>query len=131
MNRFCHKCGKKLEETEKYCPECGTAITIKKLTKNTSEKKNTEESWWLRLAKVIYIVLYLPLLAVIPITWSINAPSCNYTGTYCSGSYVSAFWYSLLVLAIYAVIVRLIKISFLYIAVGQSPEWGKELAKPF
>jgi len=44
---------------------------------------------------------------------------------------MAAFWYSLLALAIYVVIARLIKIAFLYIALGQSPEWEKQFTKPF
>lgn len=131
MNHFCHKCGKKLEEAEKYCAECGTVVLVEKPAKNNFAKKNADEQWWLRLAKVIYVILYLPLLAVIPIVWSINALSCNYYGTSCSGSYMAAFWYSLLALVIYVVIVRLIKIAFLYIALGQKPKWEKEFTKAF
>ena len=131
MNHFCHKCGKKLGETETYCAECGTAVVVEKPVSDTPNKKNADERWWLRLAKVIYVILYLPLLAVIPIVWSINAPSCNYYGTNCSGSYMAAFWYSLLALAIYVVVARLIKIAFLYIALGQKPEWEKEFTKIF
>lgn len=134
MNHFCHKCGKKLEDTERYCAECGTSVVIEKPIKDTSAQKNVNEKWWFRFAKVVYIILYLPLLAVIPIVWSIN--SSEYVGYGINGSVYNdtpakAFLYSLLALAIYVVIARLIKITFLYITFGQKPEWQKEFSKPF
>lgn len=131
MNHFCHKCGKKLGEAEKYCAECGAVVVIEKPVKNTPTNKNTDEHWWLRLAKVIYVILYLPLLLIIPLVWSENAPYYSSYSQQYYGSYVEAFWYSLLTLVIYAVIVRFIKIAFLYIALGQKPEWRKEFTRIF
>jgi len=46
-------------------------------------------------------------------------------------TFVEAFWYSLLTLIIYVAIVRLIKIAFIYIVLGQKPEWEKEFARVF
>lgn len=98
------------------------------------KKNTTNEKWWLRLSKVAYILLYIPLLAVIPTVWSEN--SSEYIGYSIDGRTYNntpgkAFLYSLLALVIYLVVVRLIKLAFLYITFGQKPEWKKEFTKPF
>jgi ABC-type spermidine/putrescine transport system permease subunit II len=131
MNYFCHKCGKKLEEAEKYCSECGTVVIAENPTNNILTEKNRGEQWWLRLAKVIYVILYLPLLLIIPLVWSENTPYYSSYSQKYYGSYMEAFWYSLLTLIIYVVIVRLIKIAFLYIALGHKRKWGVEFTKFF
>ena len=40
---FCKKCGKELDETVRFCPQCGTPVSEKDVP---SEKKN--ENFWLR-----------------------------------------------------------------------------------
>lgn len=130
MNHFCHKCGKKLDEEEKFCSECGTSV-FEEPTKIISHNEKADEKWWLRLAKVAYIILHLPLLLLIPLVWSENMPYYSSYSNQYYGSYAEAFWYSLLTLVIYIVIARLIKIAFIYIALGQKPKWGAEFTKFF
>lgn len=132
MNLFCHKCGKKLAEDERYCSGCGTNVFQESSVNTDSpDRLNTDGRWWLRLAKVFYIVLYLPLLLVIPLVWSSNAPYYSSYSHQYYGSYTEAFWYSLLTLTIYVLIIRLIKIAFLYIAMGEKPKWQNEFTKFF
>jgi len=130
---FCKKCGNDIKTDGKFCIKCGAPL----------EKGNTEirqpeltfnDKWWHRLLRVLYIIAYLPLLGIIPLVWSINAPQYDgyYTdGSATTGSYGAAFWYSLLVLVICLVVLRLIKIAVLYIAFGQRPGWKKEFKKFF
>tara|TARA_B100000745_G_scaffold296660_1_gene242426 strand:- start:7615 stop:7998 length:384 start_codon:yes stop_codon:yes gene_type:complete len=126
---FCENCGNKLKEGHKFCTKCGHS--------NAPDEKEgksfvlSDEKWWYRLAKVVYVLLYAPLLILIPLVWSENAPRySSYFDEY-YGSYGEAFWYSVLTLVIYIVVVRLIKITFLYITLAQKPKWKKEFKKLF
>ncbi len=121
---FCEKCGNKLKENHKFCTECGHLNLDKQEFKKTSSNI-LEQKWWFRLAKVLYIFLYIPLPFVIIEVWSDNTPSHYYY----DDSYSEAFWYSLLTLVVWVVILRLIKITFLYIAFGKKPQWKKEFKK--
>ncbi len=132
---FCEHCGNKLDISYKFCTKCGQLV-FSAQTKTTAIKQpalTLNDKWWYRLLKVIYILLYVPLLGIIPLVWSENSSSYNYfsrpyTVTDTSGS---AFWYCLLTLVIYIIIARLIKISVLYISIGRKPEWKKEFKKLF
>src|SRR3989344_632800 len=113
---FCEHCGNKIQDGYKFCTKCGNSTTSN-LSKNfsTSSKLTHNETWWIRLLKVLYIIIHLPLLLIIPLVWSANTESCYYS---CSGSTGQAFWYSLLTLVIYIVIIRLIKLATMYIAMS-------------
>ena len=131
---FCENCGSKIDSSHKFCIKCGRSIsadTKKTSTPNLTPQK--EDKWWHRLSRVFYIVLYLPLLLIVPLVWSENTPSSYYSyyskETTYSGSYGEAFWYSLITLIIYLVVVRLIKITFQYIVSAKRPEWGKEFKR--
>ena len=102
-----------------------------KLIRNQDKQSDLDQRWWLRLARVTYIALHIPLLIIALFVWEINAPSCNIYGTRCSGSYEEVFWYLTLSFAIYITIMRLIKISFLYISLSQKPQWKDEFKKLF
>lgn len=126
---FCTNCGSKNENDSKFCIKCGNLITLDQeetLIKRPQDTLN--ENWWIRLLKVLYIFIHIPLLIIIPVVWNTNTESCYYT---CSGSTGEAFWYSLLTLVIYMVIVRLIKLATIYIAMGRKPRWKKEFKKFF
>ena len=131
---FCEKCGNKLKENHKFCTECGHSNLDKQESKQTPSNI-LEQKWWFRLAKVFYIFLYMPLPFVIIGVWSENDPYSYYSSYsnqyYSHGSYSEAFWYSLLTLVVWVVILRLIKITFLYIAFGKKPQWKKEFKKIF
>jgi hypothetical protein len=92
------------------------------------------KSWWHRLLKVLYVIAYLPLIGLVIGVWLSNTPYCTtyqYSSNYCRGSYGEAFWYSVLSLAIYIVILRLIKIAILFIAIGRKPLWKEQLKSFF
>ncbi len=131
---FCEKCGKKLKENHKFCTECGHSNLDKQKSKQTTSSI-LEQKWWFRLAKVFYIFLYIPLPFVMIGVWSENNPYSYYSSYsnqyYNHGSYGEAFWYSLLTFIVWVTILRLIKITFLYIALGGKPQWKKEFKKLF
>ncbi len=117
---FCEHCGNKLIDSHKFCTKCGRSTIGEGAINNaTISNSSPDPKWWLRLLKVIYILLYFPLIFVLPLTWDAN----SYMGI------SQAYWYSLLVLVIYLLIMKLIRIAFLYIALAQKPRWGKEIKK--
>lgn len=133
---FCENCGNKMQEGHKFCTKCGhsnmtssTAPIIKQTIPLA-----TNEKWWHRLLRVVYIFLYLQILWIVPVVWSSN--SSSYSGYY-GGTYHyedtpgAAFWYSVLAIVIFVVVLRLIKLTVLYVAKGQKPEWHKEFRKLF
>lgn len=133
---FCEKCGNKIEESSKFCEKCGNKIIpeIKKIT-NQAMKPDFENKWWFRFMKVAYTILYIILVPIILIVWNVNATKYNYNYYTHSSSYTStigdAFWYSFLTIIIYISIIRLIKISTLYIFFGLKPNWKKEFKEFF
>jgi DNA-directed RNA polymerase subunit RPC12/RpoP len=132
---FCINCGSKFADQDNFCTNCGH-IRFDKVESSLvqEEKVVSEEKWWQRILKVIYILLYIPLIIILPAVWYENksAYSGYYNGIYqYEDSYERAFGYSLLTLIIYLVIVRLLKITALYITVGNKPEWKKEFKRFF
>lgn len=126
---FCENCGNTIQHGHKFCMKCGQPINTH--MPNQSIIADHDQVWWFRMAKVIYIVLYIPLPFVLWGAWAANSESYNYyTRTYTSTA-GNAFWYSLITLIIYVVILRLLKITFLYIAFGQKVQWHKEFKKFF
>lgn len=127
---FCEKCGHQLNN-ERFCPNCGKEIYHNKI--DHDHPHFSQDKWYLRLAKVIYIILYIPLPFVLWGVWASNDPYSyynSYSREWISyGSYGEAFWYSLLTLVIWVVILRLIKIAVLYITSGRKPLWKKEFKK--
>ena len=87
------------------------------------------------MAKVIYVISYVPLPVIIYAVWDSNAQYSYYSSytkewtTY--GSDSEAFWYSLLTLVIYLIILRLIKIAVLYVVLGHKPAWRTEFKNLF
>ena len=125
----CENCGNKLDSSDKFCTKCGTQVHSE--VKEHPVAFVSEEKWWLRLLSVAYIVLYLPLLIIVPTVWSMSSTSYDYyAGQWQStNTYGTAFWYSLLALVICMAIIRLIKIAVLYIVVGQKPFWKQEFKR--
>ena len=125
---FCEKCGSKTKQGHQFCTECGhPSEEVVFVQKNEPAKENSNERWWHRLLRVLYIFSYLPLIGFIILAWNENLPHC-YTYT-CYGSYGEAFWYSLLTLVIGVVVLRITKIAVIYISKGQKPQWSKEFKK--
>ena len=129
---YCHKCGNEIKGNDKFCIKCGNSILSEKIKEKFVI---SEDKWYLRLAKVIYIVLYIPLPFVLWGVWTSNDPYSYYSSysrewiSY--GSYSEAFWYTLLTLVVWVVILRLIKIAVLYIFTAQKPKWKMEFRKFF
>jgi len=134
---FCEYCGNRIDDLHKFCTKCGRATSTNKDKEIISEDKthvSLEEKWWQRLLKVVYILLYFPLLVIVPLVWSENSSSYSgyYAGQYrYEDTYAEAFWYSLLTLIIYLIVLRMIKLATLYITIGQKPNWKKEFKKLF
>lgn len=132
---FCEKCGHELKESHKFCTECGYSNIEDASPKVASAASHLYQKWWLRLAKVIYIFLYIPLPFAVVLAWTENDPYSYYSSYshqyYNYGSYGQAFLYSILLLFVWIIILRLVKITFLYIAFAQKPQWKKEFKKFF
>ncbi len=110
---YCENCGDNLKSTDKFCGECG------KGAKNQSSVSPIFSSgkWWHRLVKVFYIILHLLLLFIIPVAWIL------------SYSFGEAVFSTLVTLIVYIIAIRLIKITFIYVVLGGSPEWRKEFKR--
>lgn len=129
---YCHKCGSEINRDDKFCIKCGFLISSEK---TIDKPAISEDKWYLRLAKVVYIISYIPLPFVIFGVWISNHPRSyydSYTHEYTIyGSYGEAFWYSVLALVAWIVILRLIKIAVLFIFTAQKPKWEMEFRKFF
>ncbi len=133
---YCENCGNKLESNHKFCTKCGhsNVATENKRPSMQQAAVVTNDKWWQRLLKVVYIFLYAQILWIVPVVWSTN--STSYSGYYGSTYHYedtpgAAFWYSVLAIVIFVVVLRLIKLTVLYIAMGRKPEWKKEFKKLF
>lgn len=131
---FCENCGNKLKENHKFCTGCGHSNSSE--LSHKKESIFSDEKWWHRLAKVIYIGLYLPLPVALIAVWSENSQSCvsSFYPTYsrtCTDTLGEAFLLTLLTLVAWVVVLRLMKIIFLYITLARKPQWKKEFKKFF
>lgn len=129
---FCENCGNKIQEGHKFCTKCGHSSAVDSFpVKSSRAAVIADEKWWHRLLKVGYIISYIPLILIVIAVWSANSSDYNYyTRTYTDTS-GAAFLWSCLAIAIYVVVIRLIKLAVLYVAFGQKPEWHKEFRKFF
>src|SRR3989344_3956885 len=98
---FCENCGNKLEKGHKFCMKCGHSNLPE--TRKEKEPVLSDEKWWSRLAKVIYIGLYLPLPVALIAVWTENSQSCvsSFYPTYsqtCTDTLGEAFLLTLLTL---------------------------------
>lgn len=119
---FCTNCGREIFENATFCTECGKSTSPEAGIK-ASQNPKLEEKWWFRLAKVIYIGLYIILPFLLIVVWGENC--CGYYG------YTEAFWLTLLTFIVYVVSAKLIKITFFYVSFAQKPQWKKEFKKLF
>ena len=129
---FCENCGNKIQEGHKFCTKCGLSSAVDSFpVKSSRAAVIADVKWWHRLLKVGYIISYIPLILIVIAVWSANSSDYNYyTRTYTDTS-GAAFLWSCLAIAIYVVVIRLIKLAVLYVAFGQKPEWHKEFRKFF
>ncbi len=131
---YCTECGRKIEDNNKFCTNCGHAyfhLVDQNSDRQTNLTSTNQEKWWYRLLKVIYIFIYLQILWIVPVVWSENSSTYvsggnySYYGHY-EDTFGAAFGYSLLTIVIFVVILRLVKISVQYIILGYRPKWKKE-----
>lgn len=127
---YCEKCGNELEWKFKFCTMCGSPIVQKVLPPKIElpEPEYTTE-WRYRLMKVIYIIGYFPLIILVIIVRSANSTDYNREYQYTTDTPWAAFLYSLLAIAIYVIVIRLIKIAVLYVVVAKKPDWQWEFKK--
>lgn len=129
---FCTNCGASVNETDQFCTKCGRANSLNpESAQQISSTRHSDERWWHRLVKIIYILLYIPLPLVIYGAWIVNSQDYDYLTRSVVDTSGKAFGYMLLTLVIYLTIVRLIKVAFLYVTLGQKPDWRKEFKKFF
>ena len=77
-------------------------------------------AWWYRLAKVTYIAMFAPLILIVLMIWIESGVP-----------FVEQLFFTFLALVIYGSIMRLIKIAFHYVVLGDSPNWSNEIRKFF
>ncbi len=53
----CDNCGNRLDSSDKFCTKCGTRVPSE--VKEHPVAPISEEKWWYRLLKVVYIVLFV------------------------------------------------------------------------
>jgi hypothetical protein len=90
-----------------------------------------EQKWWFRIAKVVYIFLYLFLAVGVIASGVDNFYSYNTdikSNVYTPGN---ALVNVLAVMAIGLVIIKATKITFFYIFLAQKPHWKREFTKLF
>ena len=94
--------------------------------KNNSD---LEQKWWFRIAKVVYIFLYL-FLAIGVIASGIDN-FYSYDTSIKSNVYTpgNALTNVLIVIAVGLILIKAIKVIFFYIFLAQKPNWKKELSK--
>jgi len=131
---FCENCGNKIQDGYKFCTKCGqppVSFGVSSVKRNSAANPN--EQWWHRLIKVAYIFLYLQILWVVPVVWVVNSTDYVYYGGKYQDvdTYGAAFWSTIFATMIFIVALRLIKLTILYVALAQKPEWHKEFKKFF
>lgn len=109
----CQKCQKEVTNDSKFCEFCGAQIDRlgDERIKRTREARS--EKWWYRLSIVIYGLLLIGsiLIALLSDSWDVL-------------SGIPAFLF-------YYILVRIIKIVFLYIVFGERPMVIEEITKIF
>jgi hypothetical protein len=95
------------------------------------QENNLEQKGWFRIAKVVYIFLYLFFAAVLVgagienfYEYSVDGDDIIYTPGL-------AFLNVLVALIVGFISIKAIKITFLYIVLAQKPHWKKELTRMF
>lgn len=133
---YCHKCGNEIKESDKFCTKCGQPVVV--ATERTVRETHhiapvTNDKWWQRLLKVVYIFLWLQILWIVPAVWSVNSTDYSYYGGqyHYTDTYGAAFWYSILAIIIFVVVIRLMKVTVLYVVLGRKPGWKKQFKKFF
>ena len=132
---YCENCGNKNDETHKFCTKCGhpTATSPTASRINKTPVRNLDQLWWHRLLKVVYIFLCIQIFWIVPVVWSSNSTDYDYYGGqyHYTDTTGEAFWYSVLAIAIFVVVLRLVKLTVLYITLAQKPVWRDEFKNLF
>ncbi len=81
-------------------------------------KNKLENKIWYRLLKVLYILAYCTIPVIISQFWGVYKP-------------LEIIIFSILFIVFSIIVIRLIKISIIYIITGQKPEWKNEVKRFF
>lgn len=91
---------------------------------------NTKNPWWYRLLKILYILACIFSFLLFAYVWLQNAPIFCLLGS-CPGSYADAFLFGFEITLVYIVVIRLIKLSVVYVVEARKPEWRREFKRLF
>jgi hypothetical protein len=127
IDMFCERCGNKLNKGDLFCIECGQRRTVDETRIPTTNK--LEGKWWFRLLKVAYIGAYLLLVPALLFTWTENSTRYDYALREYVSTPGAAFWASFTILLIYIAIMKTLRISFFYVALGDRAKWKREIIK--
>lgn len=126
---FCENCGAKNEKSYKFCIKCGEAmmqnIIHKEKPSNNQSPLISDEKWWYRLFKVVYIFFYIPLPFAVWLAWDLNYDRWDDTSIF------RGLWYASITFLGYSAVMRVIKIAILYIFTGFKHVWKEEFKKLF
>lgn len=94
-----------------------------------NQKNNLEQKWWFRVAKVVYIFLYLLLVI------GLIAGGIDNFYSYGDGTITYTPWFAVANVLIGGIIglamIKVVKIIFFYIFLAQKPHWKRELTNIF
>lgn len=95
--------------------------------------RSLDENWWYRLLKVVYIFLYIQIFWIVPVVWSLNSTDYDYYGGryHYTNTTEEAFWYSVLAIVIFVAVLRLIKLTVLYVVFAHRLVWRDEFRRLF
>src|SRR3989338_11021318 len=126
---FCTNCDNKIVGSQKFCIRCGIAVPPE-IGMKLEDSSRYDKKWWLRIVKVLYILFYLPLPFVAFFVWDAKKlHDCGFTRVVYCGLTQEAFWYTTLTVAIWIIVLRVLKIIFHYIVFGVKPSWKTEFKK--
>ena len=131
---YCHKCGNNMKMHDQFCDRCGQPAVTSSEERSETDTSTSSDKWWQRLAKVVYIFLWLQILWIVPTVWMAN--NDKYEGYYGGQFHYTntdgkAFWYSVLSVVLFLISIRLLKITLQYIFLGKKPLWRKQFKQLF
>lgn len=138
---FCENCGNKIANDDKFCGGCGSGVSRNEIVSQTvnsiehnQKPKELENKSWFRLMKVIYTFFYFFLFIILYFVFTESSQTYNYS-SYGSSSYTYDYghgiWITFLTLLFSSAFLKLLKVSFFYVASGVKPNWQHETKKIF
>lgn len=129
---YCEKCGNQLKNSDSFCENCGSGVSS---ADHSSKSKDLENKSWYRLIKVIYTFFFFILIVILYFVFTNSSETYNYSSYGGSGSYTYDYahglWVTFLTFLFGSMFLKLLKVSFFYVASGVKPNWTRELKKIF